>query len=239
MDHVAGIRDDAGGGVELAVPFVALADEDAGVGSVVAGLAAEAIVEERGGQFGEVLFFAERQVGFVGLEYGLRIPAGEELVDREGEEKMGPFGIVGEPFFFFGFGGEAWMGGEDCERGDFARVFKGVAEREAPSHRVADEMEELEGNVEGFRKGRGAVAGEVEGDAGGWREMGAKRNPVEAGAEEAVEEDDGDARSCFQVSACKHEASRSFWNWWFLERSVKSSRRQVLEGSEERESVAW
>lgn len=237
MDHVAGVGDDAGSGMEFAEFLIALADEDAGVRCVVRGLAAEAVVEERGGELGDVLFFATGKIGLVGGEERLGVPAGEEFVEREGEEKSGPFSVMREAVLFFGFGCEAGMGGEEGEGGDFAGVFKGIAEREPAAERIADEMKELERDVKGFREGRAAVAGKVEADAGRRGEVGAKRFPVEAGAEEAMEEDDRDAGPCFQISARKHEASRSFWNWWFWARSVKSSMRQVLEGREESESV--
>ncbi len=237
MDHVAGVGDDVRIRMEFAELFVALADEDACMRGVVRGLAAEAVVEEGGGELGRVLLFALGKVGLVGGEEGLGVPAGEEFFEGEGEEKAGPFGVVGEAVLFFRFGSEAGMGGEERERGDFARVFKGVAEREPAAERIADEMEELERDVEGFGKRGAAVAGEIEADARAGREMGAKRFPVEAGAEEAVEENEGNAGPCFQISACKHEASRSFWNWWFWARSEKSSMRQVSEGREESESV--
>lgn len=105
MDHVAGIGDDPRRRMEFAELFVALADKNAGVRGVIMGLAAEAVVEERGGQFGDVLLFAKGEVGFVGVEEGLGVPAREEFIEGKGEEKTGPFGVVGKAALLFGFGG--------------------------------------------------------------------------------------------------------------------------------------
>ncbi len=135
-------------------------------------LMGEAVVEERCCEVLGILLSAGGQIRFKRLENGLFVPFVKKIVNGEIEKLFCPKGIVFEFCSLFVFCGEARVGRGEGEGGDARGIFSGVAEGEAASEGIADEMEAgcVDFDVKVGSERREAVAGEVDADAGGVRE---------------------------------------------------------------------